>query len=173
MGPRLAVAQGVGKFQLPEGHLFGMTVPEGGSNCAKCRFVSQDKLSCGNSYFQDWQRSLKAKDPSLLPEPAVQYCCDVFQIPDAQKEARGRNTFYDHPENRERDGIVSHTPHVGYVKKEHGQYCVHSESNPDWSGGCYDTEGEANTRLQQVEFFKHKGASDLVLRVIFRHLDGR
>jgi hypothetical protein len=59
-----------------------------------------------------------------------------------------------------------------YIKHEHGEYCVHSESNPDWNGGCYGTEGEAKKRLQQVEFFKHKGASDLVMRVALRHLDG-
>ncbi len=82
----------------------------------------------------------------------------------------GRNTFYDYAGNRERDGVVSFVQHVGYVKKEHGQYCVHSESNSDWSGGCYDTKEEANKRLQQVEFFKHKGAAGVVLRVALRYM---
>ncbi len=61
---------------------------------------------------------------------------------------------------------------VSYVKKEHGEYCVHSETNPDWNGGCYDTKAEANERLRQVEYFKHRGASDLVSRVVFRYLTG-
>jgi hypothetical protein len=50
---------------------------------------------------------------------------------------------------------------VGYVKHEKGKgYCVKSEKNSDWSGGCYPSEGEAKKRLNQVEMFKHmkKGA---------------
>lgn len=50
--------------------------------------------------------------------------------------------------------ITSHA----YIKKEHGQWCVHSEKNPSWSGGCYDTKEKAEKRLQQVEMFKHKKA---------------
>ena len=45
---------------------------------------------------------------------------------------------------------------VSYVKKTKGKgYCVKSEHNPDWSGGCYPTEAEANKRLEQVEAAKH------------------
>jgi len=76
---RYAVAEAaVGKFELPEGHLFGMEVPVGGSNCAKCKFVSADKKRCSSTYFQDWQKSLKVEDPGALPKPANRYCCDVF-----------------------------------------------------------------------------------------------
>jgi hypothetical protein len=47
---------------------------------------------------------------------------------------------------------------TGVVKKTPGKgYCVKSEKNPDWSGGCAPTKGEAEKRLKQVEFFKHKG----------------
>jgi len=42
------------------------------------------------------------------------------------------------------------------IKKEKGQYCVRSPKNPDWNGGCYPTKEEAEKRLKQVEFFKHK-----------------
>ncbi len=42
------------------------------------------------------------------------------------------------------------------IRKEKGQYCVRSPNNPDWSGGCYDSKGEAEKRLQQVEFFKRQ-----------------
>lgn len=48
---------------------------------------------------------------------------------------------------------------VSYVKKEKGKYCVKSEHNPDWSGGCYDTKEEANERLRQVEAAKHAKAA--------------
>jgi hypothetical protein len=61
-------------------------------------------------------------------------------------------------------------PRYAYIKQEHGEYCVHSESNPDWNGGCYSSKEKAEERLRQVEFFKHKGASDLVMRVALRYL---
>ena len=50
---------------------------------------------------------------------------------------------------------------VGYIKHEKGKgYCVKSEKNSDWSGGCYPSKGKAEDRLKQVEQFKHmkKGA---------------
>lgn len=42
-----------------------------------------------------------------------------------------------------------------FIRHEHGEYCVHSEHNPDWNGGCYKTKGKAEKRLKQVEYFKH------------------
>jgi len=42
------------------------------------------------------------------------------------------------------------------IRKEKGQYCVRSPDNGSWSGGCYDSKGEAEKRLEQVEWFKHK-----------------
>lgn len=41
------------------------------------------------------------------------------------------------------------------IRKEKGKYCVRSPNNPDWNGGCYDTKGEAEKRLSEVEYFKH------------------
>lgn len=46
---------------------------------------------------------------------------------------------------------------VSYIKKENGKYCVRSEDNPDWNGGCYDTKEEAEERLREVEYFKNQG----------------
>jgi hypothetical protein len=51
----------------------------------------------------------------------------------------------------EQTGVVRKTPGKGY--------CVKSEKNPDWSGGCYPTKGEADDRLEQVEAAKHAKAS--------------
>jgi hypothetical protein len=46
------------------------------------------------------------------------------------------------------------------VRKEKGKgYCVKSPDNPDWSGGCYPSKGEAEKRLHEVEYFKHKKES--------------
>ncbi len=75
----VAAEADVGKFTLPEGHLFGMEVPKGGSTCAKCKFAGEDGKHCTNKYFQDWRKSVGAEDPSELPVPADRYCCDVFQ----------------------------------------------------------------------------------------------
>ena len=54
--------------------------------------------------------------------------------------------------------IVAQQEQTGVVKKTPGkkEWCVKSESNPEWSGGCYKSEGKAKERLNQVEFFKHK-----------------
>jgi hypothetical protein len=67
----------------------------------------------------------------------------------SQQEQQGQQECYGQQEQ------------VGYVKHEKGKgYCVKSEKNPGWSGGCYGDKGEAEKRLNQVEMFKHmkKGA---------------
>jgi hypothetical protein len=48
---------------------------------------------------------------------------------------------------------------LGIITREGGEFCVRSETNPTWSGGCYPTRGQAARRLEQVEHFKKaKGA---------------
>jgi len=54
------------------------------------------------------------------------------------------------------------------IRKEDGKFCVRSPDNPKWNGGCYDTEGEAKKRLQQVEFFKRQARRAAVRRVLSR-----
>lgn len=57
-------------------------------------------------------------------------------------------------------GTVSQQEQHGVVEKVKGKgYCVKSEKSPDWSGGCYPTRGEAEGRLKQVEYFKHKASA--------------
>lgn len=75
---RLVLADDVGEFELPPGHMFGMKVPKGGSSCAKCKFLSEDKKHCGSNYFRLWRESLGVENPSEIPAPADEYCCDVF-----------------------------------------------------------------------------------------------
>jgi len=61
------------------------------------------------------------------------------------------------------DQLTSGMQEQGVVRKTPGKgYCVKSEDNSDWSGGCYPTKGEAKKRLNQVEYFKHKGSSDRI-----------
>jgi len=50
------------------------------------------------------------------------------------------------------------------IRKEKDQWCVRSPNNPDWSGGCFPSKGEAEDRLRAVEYFKHnKAAANIVL----------
>jgi len=54
-------------------------------------------------------------------------------------------------------GETAQQEETGVVRHEKGKgYCVKSEKNSDWSGGCYPSKGEAEKRLQQVEMFKHQ-----------------
>lgn len=49
-------------------------------------------------------------------------------------------------------------PDTGVVKKTPGKgYCVKSEKDSDWSGGCFPSKPQAEKRLKQVEFFRSKG----------------
>lgn len=60
-------------MDMPPGHLPGMVVPKGGSSCSSCKFVSEDKEHCSNSYWIKWQ-----KGNTKLPAAADQYCCDMY-----------------------------------------------------------------------------------------------
>lgn len=70
-----------GPATYPKNHQFGMRVPKGGSNCAKCRFLGKDHKTCDNEHFQKWNGS------KFLPLPDEVYCCDVFE---AAKEQAGQ-----------------------------------------------------------------------------------
>lgn len=50
---------------------------------------------------------------------------------------------------------ISSSYRFAKIVKEGDKYCVKSEKNSDWSGGCYDTKKEAEDRLAEVEMFKH------------------
>ena len=47
-------------------------MPKGGSDCAKCEYVSGQK--CTNKKWVGWHGSDK------IPEPTDQYCCDFYEI---------------------------------------------------------------------------------------------
>lgn len=49
---------------------------------------------------------------------------------------------------------------TSYIAKENGKYCVKSEKNSDWSGGCYDSRSAAEKRLKEVEAIKHMKKDD-------------
>jgi len=56
---------------------------------------------------------------------------------------------YDYGDNDHHNvtGVVRKTP-------DKDEWCVKSENNPDWSGGCYESKEKAEDRLRQVEYFK-------------------
>ena len=64
------------KVHYPADHQVGMQVPKGGSDCAKCEYVSEDEKRCSNPDFVKWNGS------KILPHPANQYCCDFFETGD-------------------------------------------------------------------------------------------
>lgn len=52
--------------------------------------------------------------------------------------------------------LVARFKREAVIRKEKGEYCVRSPNNADWNGGCYPSKGEAEKRLEQVEWFKSK-----------------
>lgn len=67
-----------GKHQLPKyppDHQVGMTVPVGGSDCAKCEYV--EGQNCTNENFVKWNGSEE------IPDQTDRYCCDFFEIGDS------------------------------------------------------------------------------------------
>jgi hypothetical protein len=55
----------------PKGHKLGMRVPLGGSDCAKCEYVSG--ANCTHTVFIKWNGGAK------IPDPVDEYCCDLFE----------------------------------------------------------------------------------------------
>ena len=62
------------QVKYPANHLLGMRVPHGGSNCAKCEYLSEDGKKCSEPVFIKWNHN-----SNVLPAPAEDYCCDEFE----------------------------------------------------------------------------------------------
>ena len=61
------------KPDYPPDHKPGMKVPRGGSMCANCRFLKDDKVSCSNRYFVQWNGS------ATIPGKVDEYCSDWYE----------------------------------------------------------------------------------------------
>ena len=60
-----------------------------------------------------------------------------------------------------KEGKMNISSYVEYDQSKK-QWCVRSENNPDWCGGCYDSESAAKERLKTVEMWKHmKGNKEM------------
>lgn len=63
----------VGKIvKYPPNHKPGMKVPKGGSNCANCKFLKDDRKSCGEPNFIAWNGS------PIIPGQIDSYCSDWY-----------------------------------------------------------------------------------------------
>src|SRR5579864_3525391 len=62
------------KPTYPKDHVAGMAVPKGGSNCAKCEYLADNKKDCTNEYFQKWNGGPE------IPGKIDEYCSDWFQV---------------------------------------------------------------------------------------------
>ena len=65
-----------GTINLPPDHKAGMRVTKGGSMCANCAGLMGDEKRCQNDSYRTWHKSVGADEPSLIPEPIDEYCCD-------------------------------------------------------------------------------------------------
>jgi len=66
----------MGRFFLPRSHQPGVVVPDGGANCASCKFYRPTGGrygSCYNRYYQAWAGT------NLIPCPPQNYCTDWWE----------------------------------------------------------------------------------------------
>ncbi len=99
-------------------------------------------LSTGVDFFRIASRVAFASPLSDRPD----YGSGRASVP------RGEENTTDAPEEH-----TGNQEQTGYIKKTPKGYCVKSEKpGSTWSGGCYPTKAEAEKRLRDVEFFKHK-----------------
>ena len=57
----------------PPNHKPAMRVPEGGSSCSSCEYLSDDEKHCKNKYFKKWHGT------DILPAPANIFCSDWYE----------------------------------------------------------------------------------------------
>jgi len=77
--------------ELPPNHHAAMRVPKGGSCCANCEYLGDDKKSCRNDYFIKWDGGKeKPADSDRLPYPADEYCSDWYEPENELLEAAYR-----------------------------------------------------------------------------------
>ncbi len=60
------------KPTYPKDHVAGMRVPKGGSSCASCKFLADNKTDCTSTYFQKWNGGPE------IPGKIDEYCSDWY-----------------------------------------------------------------------------------------------
>lgn len=149
--------------------------------CYIYEYIVEDPFKIINPEEKNWWNQLQRLDSKYNVEMGH----DAYQTneplkPSGKKWHLVRNTDtsdefkgWDDYEITPRPPQARHSSEVrvAIIRKEKGEYCVRSPNNPDWSGGCYPSKGEAEDRLRQVEYFKHKSADYAIAsRVVERFL---
>ncbi len=68
-------------FNYPSDHKLGLKVPEEGSHCANCKFLSKDHEHCTHKEWIKWN-----SNDSKLPFRDEEYCCDLWELGKEVKE---------------------------------------------------------------------------------------
>lgn len=118
--------------------------------------------------FFNWSRDINepeyfdvsAHKKTAIDENAKKYWIEYFGSGVYNDSWYGELLVRDIP-RKKIAGKTADSDYAAFIKKtKGGKYEVKSKSNPEWSGGTYDTKEEAEERLSQVEMFKHmKGGS--------------
>ena len=109
---------------------------KGWSNCRICGVQNGTSELTDGAYV--WPEGLAHYIEAHYVKPSEEFIAHVLT-----------KTAEDQTAQQEQTGVIRKTP-----GKE--EYCVKSESNPYWSGGCYPSKAQAEKRLQTVEYWKHK-----------------
>lgn len=103
---------GGGKFDLGENHKPFIKVPKGGSSCANCEYLSEDKKNCVNKNFIEWYGK------SELPEPIDEFCSDWYEPNKEYLSKGGELRFYSdcvgYPVLSDLEAIVDNEKEIKY-----------------------------------------------------------
>lgn len=69
----MVLAAGHPKPTYPADHVAGMKVSKGGSSCASCEYLADNKTDCTSEHFQKWNGS------PVIPGPIDEYCSDWYE----------------------------------------------------------------------------------------------
>ena len=76
-------------FEYPKDHKLGMKVPETGSHCANCKFLSETHKTCENPEWVKWHNN-----DNKLPYRDEEYCCDLWQFGEKKKKVNESEEAY-------------------------------------------------------------------------------
>jgi hypothetical protein len=75
-----------GKPGLPPVERYGEAVPKGGSKCANCEYLADDKVSCHNEDFIAWEGPDKPSGSSKIPGKIDEYCSIWWENGEGREE---------------------------------------------------------------------------------------
>lgn len=95
------------------GSPFGMRVPDGGSNCAKCKYINRATMKhCAQKDFIAWDGSKEKEAPkpagsNIIPIDANTYCCNKFEIGSQVQEGTKMHPYTDLNAEHHDDGTIT------------------------------------------------------------------